>query len=106
MAGAVEVWSEDQDVVSEGMLARCNVMCPKPEKIFQQNSTNVMKTPVVAAIDNVVGLVEYVLSSKEDDNASIFRPFACLKQESVIQNIFTGTQLQQHFANRDEVFTV
>jgi hypothetical protein len=106
MAGAVEIWSEDQDVVSEGMLARCNAIRPKTEEGFQQNSTNVLKKPVVAAIDTVVGLVEYVLSSKEDDNVSNFRPFACLKQECVIQDMFTGLQLQQHFANRDEVFTV
>ena len=105
MAGAVVVWSDDKDVVSEGMLARCNTSNSKSETTFQQSSTNVLKTPVVAAIDNMVGLVEFVLTSKDDGRSGQFEPFLCLKQECVVKSIFSSSEHSIASRNMD-VFSV
>ena len=110
----VPVSSQDDAavVISEGMRARCNIgpcpqhentypqklMSPQGENTYPQKSTNMMKNTVVSAVDNVYGLVDYVLAS-DRNLSSDFTPLACFKEQILMRQIFA-------LDGDDEVFAV
>ncbi len=102
----VVVRSEDQDVINEGMLACCNVSTLPPKKAYssQTSSKNFLKTPVVAVVDGMFGIVDCVLSSDRDLSVE---PLNFFKYQCLKQNMFVSSDSGHQLAGGDpDVFSV
>ncbi len=106
----VVVRSDNQDIVNEGMLACCNVSTLTTKKAYsnQNSSNNFLRSPVVAAVDGIVGIVDYALASDRDliDDLSV-KPLNFIKEQCVRQNFFIASNSGLQLTDGDgDVFAV